>query len=1011
MMESMGSGSSPFLGRRAELARLGELVGLDRDGPSAGGPDSGAVLLAGDAGVGKTRLLSELRDRAARVGWRVFSGHCLDFGDSAPPYLPFTEVFGRVATDWPGLGASLIDKQPALGRLMPGSRVLAADGTGEQMPRMERSDLFEAVYFGLGQIAQSAPLLLVIEDAHWADHSTREMLSFLFARRFAEPVAIVASYRGDDLGRRHPLRAVVGEWARLPGVTRMQLQPLADSDVRALVRSLHPGPLPETDVRGIVARAEGNAFFVEELVAAADLGRHSLPTDLVDLLLVRVDRLDEEVRLVVRAASVGGRRVSHQLLALVVEVDDVALERCVRSAVEANVLVVVGSDGYAFRHALLAEAIYDDLLPGERVRLHAAYARVLAAHEVEGTAADLARHARAANDVATGLRASIEAGDEAMAVGGPAEAAHHYEHALGFLADAHAAAGVDPPIDSVALALSAGDASVAAGNVHRAVALLEDQLRQLAADAPDTDRARLLHAVASAALQADTGFDALQATTEAVRLVPAEPATVLRAQVVTMHARANADRRRDDEAVMWASLALDLGTQLKLVDIIADATTTRARVFERAGHPEASRRALEAAVVDAAAAGEAKAEMRALGLLGSLHYTLGELPEAATVCRSAIKRARAYGRPWAPYGLDARVLAGIVAYTNGDWDEVISIADVSGESPPRVAEALLGSVGMAVAAGRGDHGALQVLAAVRPWWERDGQIAILSATAAIDLHGDRGELDEAMAVHDDTVACVGGMWQHTMFQARIRLGGLMLGQLCRAASFSGSQALVQLAQRGDDLAGAALATAAHGLGFGRPPAIEDQASPDSGCRQGMESSAWLARVTAEHLRLRWLTGVRVPDEDEMVSAWRRSVELFERFGHRFESARSQARLAMVLRATGHPEEAAAQADRARQTAIWLRAAPLLDEVSSLAPTVASRRSEPSRRDEALTGREDEVLALVALGRSNRDIGRQLFISAKTVSVHVSNLMAKLGASGRTEAVAIARRRGLLPDER
>jgi DNA-binding CsgD family transcriptional regulator len=991
-MEAMAVTSpaaSLLVGRTGDLARLSTLIGLGADRPTPA-----AVLLAGDAGVGKTRLLTELCDRAARGGWRVMAGHCLDFGDTAPPYLPFTEGFGRLAADSPALGASLIDHQPGLARLMPAHRG-PATGPADPAPRMERSDLFEAVYAGLGHVASTSPLLLVVEDLHWADHSTREMLSFLFARPFAEPVAIVASYRSDDLHRRHPLRAVVGEWTRLPGITRMLLQPLADPDVRALVRSLHPEPLSEMKVRGIVERAEGNAFFVEELVGATDAADGSLPTDLVDLLLVRVDRLDEEVRIVVRTASAAGRRVSHDLLARVVETDGVTLDRSLRAAVEANVLVAVGTDSYAFRHALLAEAIYDDLLPGERVRLHAAYTRVLAAHESEGTAADLARHARAAHDTAIALRASIEAGDEAMALAGPAEASHQYEHALELVAEDQVA-DFDPPIDVVGLALRAGEASVAAGNVYRAIALFQDQLRQLPADAADVDRARLLHALAGAALQAETSIDALQATAEAVKLVPAEPPSPLRAQVVNMHARANADRRRDDEASRWARLALDLGRRLQLPDIIVDATTTIARVDERAGAPESSRRALEQAAEDAAAAGEVAAELRALSTLAGLHYTLGRLADAATVCRLAMERARQHRRPWSPYGLDARALAGIVAYTNGEWDEVLAIVDVNDESPPGLAEALLVSIRTLVSAGRGDGDAVELIPHLRPWWTREGQIAVVSAGAAIDLHGDRGELDEAIAVHDDLVACVGEMWGHPWFPARIRLAGLLLGQLCAAAPRSGTRELGDLARRGDELARTAETTAAHGRKLGRP--------------QGIESTAWLARVAAEQLRLRWLTGVAVPEPDALVSAWQGSVEAFAGFGHRFETARSQARLAAVLRSTGQPEEAAEQARRAGEVARLLRAAPLLDELRALGPSLASRRSEPARRSDTLTGREEEVLALLAAGRSNRDIGQQLYISAKTVSVHVSNLMAKLGAGGRTEAVAIARRRGLLADD-
>ena len=200
--------------------------------------------------------------------------------------------------------------------------------------------------------------------------------------------------------------------------------------------------MPEADLQQILARAEGNPFFIEELVAATEVSSGALPGDLADLLLVRLEQIDDDGRLLVRAASVAGRRVSHDLLAYGTALDEAALETALRAAIEANILIAVGADGYAFRHALLAEAIYQDLLPGERVRLHAKYAEALAAHRAEGSAAELSRHARASHDLVTAARASVEAGDEAMAVGGPEEALRHYELALELLADPGVAAGV-----------------------------------------------------------------------------------------------------------------------------------------------------------------------------------------------------------------------------------------------------------------------------------------------------------------------------------------------------------------------------------------------------------------------------------------------------------------------------------------------------------------------------------------------------------------------------------------
>ena len=1006
------SSQHPLVGRADELDRLAELVGLVR--PSNGGREtsvatpSGAVLLAGDAGVGKTRLLAELRDRSVDAGWRVLIGHCLDFGDSALPYLPFSEAFGRLAIESPALATSLVDAAPAIARLMPQRRMLSgpdpiavSDGPAVDVDasalmgagRMDRSELFEAVHSALESLGQSKPLLILLEDAHWADQSTRELLSFLFSRRFSEPVAIVTSYRSDDLHRRHPLRTTVAEWGRLPGVTRLQLRPLDDADVRELVRVLHPAPLPESELRRIVERSEGNAFFTEELVAAAELGSRLLPTDLADLLLVRLDQLDDATRLVVRAAAVAGRRVPHELLAAVVDLDQLGLERALRSAVESNVLVPVGADGYAFRHALLAEAVYDDLLPGERVRVHGAYVAALLTGDVPGTAAELARHARAAHDAATAARASIQAGDEAMTVAGPDEAARHYEVALELLADPELAASSE--VDVVALTVKASTAATNAGHVLRALALVQDQLDALPADAPPLDRARLLLALAQAALLSDSNIDVLAATTVALHLVPDEPVSALRARVINMHARASSDRRRDDDAARWASKAISLARDLDLADVLADATTTLARINERAGDPDSSLATLETTVSEARAAGEVAAELRGLFSIGGIAYERAQLDEALAGYSAAAARARETGRPWAPYGVDARIMVAIVAHVTGDWELVKRTVDVTGESPPGMSEAALAAAGLAIAAGRGERSALDVLPALRPWWERDGMIGVITAAAAIDLYGDAGELDAATEIYDDVVAAVAAVWQQPYFQARVRLAALLLGHLAAEAARSGSAERAGLAARGDQLAHAAAEVAEHGH-RGRP--------------QGPEGQAWAARVRAEHLRLRWLTGVEAPPEDELVDAWLAAVSAFEVFGHVFEVARSQARLAAVLKAVGRPAEAAEQVAAARKTATALGAEPLLAELRVLGGPgggAAMARGTASRRDEPLTGREEEVLALVAEGRSNREIGKQLFISAKTVSVHVSNILAKLGAAGRTEAVALARRRGLL----
>ena len=501
----------------------------------------------------------------------------------------------------------------------------------------------------------------------------------------------------------------------------------------------------------------------------------------------------------------------------------------------------------------------------------------------------------------------MTAGDEAMAVGGPDEAARHYELALELVADTDVAAAVRDArgsFDQIDLAVRASTAAAAAGHPFRAIALAEDQLGALPAEATPLDRARLLHALASVALITDSKVDVLAVTTEATRLVTADAPGQLRAAVLAVHARANADRARDEEATMWAREALHLAIDLDLAAVAADAATTLASLGERAGDPAAAEASLMHAVERARAANEVTAELRGLFNLGSICYEQGQLSRALEIFRESWQRAKQAGRPWAPYGLESRAMAAIVAEVSGDWQLATETVDVSGESPPDLAEALLAAAGLAAAAGRGNAGALELLPALRQWWHRDGFIAILGGAGFIDLLAEIQDVTAAEAIHDEVVASVTTLWHRSDFQARIRLGALLLGQFASAAAHAGVAEREELARRGDELARTTRAVAASGPGCG--PEQPTQGRMNARRRRGPESAAWVARLEAEHARLRWLSGVDPPDEGALVDLWQRAVDGFGRFGHVYETARSRARLAAVLRATGDSARASEQ---------------------------------------------------------------------------------------------------------
>ncbi|MEP9382240.1 helix-turn-helix transcriptional regulator [Nocardioides cheoyonin] len=970
----MAQSSRILVGRDAELENLISQLGV---APASGALDGARhhVVLAGDAGVGKTRILTELTTRARDAGWQAYVGHCLDFGESAVSYLPVSEVIDRLVVDLPDVVEQVAAHYPVLTRLEPVRRVVGAarDDDGESL---DRTTLFSAVHTLLDALADKAPTLLVIEDVHWADRSTRDLLTFLFTRPFTGPVAIVASYRSDDLHRRHPLRRQAAEWARLPGVERVALEPLDADDTDMLVRELVEGGLGDAQVRDIVERADGNAFFVEELVSAAAGPGRWVPEDLADLLLLRLDRLDDVARQVVRTAAVAGRKVRHGTLETVSGLTAEALDGAVREAVETSVLVPDGP-AYSFRHALLAEAVYDDLLPGERVRLHQRYVDAIRSGAARGTAAELARHALLAGDRDTALDASLRAGDEAASVGGPDEAALHYQQALGLLAER----GGDVDSALVDLVQKTAYALIASGQAARAEGLAREHRERLPADAPGLWRAQLLDSEVQAKFAYVTGDDVLPLTTEAVEALPDDAPDSVRARVLATHARVLTLEYRFDEAARFGEEALALAERVGLHGLAAGIAITLAR--PHGDSVESFLPALRAAIARAHDAGAVHAELRGRMMLGLTLMHLGQLDEAVEVFTVAHELALTLGLPWAPYAFDARIHLMWLHFAQGRWDAALALADV--HDPPPVLGAWLTSQRLAIVQARGGDVAAAV-SRLRPYWPQEVATVLDAAPVEMVAAGRRGGLDGVaaiMATYADAVEVLERAYGMPL-EAAARLAAVAVGQISAILPTVAATDRAGVIEQVERLY------------------AEGRAADASGrYAWGPEGRAWSARLEAETLRAGWVAGIGAPSPEELVAAWCEAEDAFEAFGHVYELACVRTGLAGVLRATGDQAGAREAVELARETARALGARPLLEELRALG-------SAPVRRGaDELTGREREILALVAQGRTNGEIGRQLFISTKTVSVHVSNILAKLGAAGRTEAAAIGRRRGLV----
>ncbi|MFD4688442.1 ATP-binding protein, partial [Streptomyces sp. NPDC058461] len=664
--------ASPFIGRDEEVARLRAVLAHARAG------EARAVLVAGDAGVGKTRVLDEVAALAARAGTTVLTGHCVDLGDVGLPYLPFTEILGVLAAD--GRFAPVLAAHPVVERLLgagPDGAVRDVDG---------RLRLFEGIAGLLADLSEAAPLLLVLEDLHWADQSSRDLLRFLLSRGVlqrpaggapAHRLTVLASYRADDLHRRHPLRPLLAELVRLPGVERLELRPLADADVARLVRALEERPLPETTVRRIVERAEGNAFYAEELTAATGAEASGVPSGLADLLMIRVEQLSDTAQQVLRTASVAGRRVEHDLLRDAMTLPEDELEAALREAVGRQLLVAGAGDTYAFRHALAREAVYGDLLPGERARLHGAFARLLTGrgHRAE-TAAERAHHYRESHDPAEALAASLEAADHAQRVGAPAEELRHLETVLDLWP---AVDGERRPagegVERVTLMLRASAAAAHAGESHRAVSLTRAALAGVGQNADSELGARVRYTLAGNLIGVDSLAAAFAYSSEALAMIPADPPSPTWVWAAATHVLAARQVGDDATALRVAREALPVAERLRVTAARADLLISLATLEGGGRHSPEGRTRLREARDLARDAGHAPVEMRALFNLAIGCYEAGELEECLPWLAEGLERARRAGLLSSPYPLEMRYLQLLLMYALGRWDECLRTAE------------------------------------------------------------------------------------------------------------------------------------------------------------------------------------------------------------------------------------------------------------------------------------------------------------------------------------------------
>jgi ATP/maltotriose-dependent transcriptional regulator MalT len=982
--------SNHFVGRTAELEQLDQAL----RGAAEGCP--GLVLLGGDSGVGKTRLITELERRLSREGTTVLRGEAVEQAEGELPFAPLTSAFRPLVRAG----------HPAFDALSPGSRAeLAALLPGLEDPggrHPERHDasaqlrLFEALLELLDVVSEEEPLLLILEDVHWADRSTRTFAAFLARSLRLERVAVVLTYRTDELHRRHPLRPLLGELERLDNVRRVELVPFDRNELAEVLADILGTAPDETLVDRLLIRSEGNALYIEELLAAGLDGRGAAPQSLRDAFLLRIERLSDEAQKAARAIA-AGRRLDEPLIAAVTRIEPHALQAALREAVNEQILVPGDDDRLMFRHALLREALYDDLLPGERGELHLTLARELDDRCADGDeqeaelAAAIAGHYAAAGDQPSALRATVRAALAARDVHAYAEAADLAERALELWPRVPDAEDTIPlsRVDMLELAASAHSI---AGDRMRAETLLDSALDAVDPDSHRRRYARLLARKARIEWSLNRGLDGVETAQRALSMLPADEVSVERVSLMAWLARTRFLRGRYRDAIVEGEAALEVAT------VVGD-THTEGEILNTLGMARISVGDVEQGVGLLRRAIDMGTQMGDIENLGYAYSNLadalgliaGRTREAIEVAKeglAAISRRMPRLYDWMMLTVAQQ------SFEAGDWETARThlapqFAPLDRTPIFRLlleADVALGEGGDELARQRLDDATRFVQASTEPQWigwfgalrgeELRRKRDLLEARAAIERALDRVELCTDDVMNIARVAAAG---------ARVEAD---IAQRAR-----------DLRERDDERGAIARAR------------IQVQRLDAAAKEGGPVERAWLAGGRAEFARSR---GRLAPD------LWLAAAQEWDALERPYQAAIMRWHAAEAQIEAGDREGAAALAHAALEAAERLGSRWLADEITALSQRArlelgGDGASSPARERDGskaevgdedpfgLTPRERQVLALIAEGATNRQIGATLFMAEKTASVHVSRILSKLGVRSRTQAAAVAHR--------
>jgi DNA-binding CsgD family transcriptional regulator/tetratricopeptide (TPR) repeat protein len=971
-----------FVGRERELSLLDDLL------DAAVGGTTGFALLRGESGVGKSRLVAESAARARRRGVQVLSGTCVEQGAAGLPFAPLVDALRLVSRSMPRADFEAV-LGPARGpmvRLLPNLALDVAEVAAG--PAVDSAQLLELVLGVLERLAERTPVLVVIEDLHWADASTIDLLGYLVRRLRAVPVLLVGTVRSDELNRRHPLHPLLASWERSRAVRRLDVHRFARDEVAAQIAAILGEPPGDELVAAVYERSEGNAFLAEEMLDAvrAGAGAVALPASLRDVLLGRVDALSPAARRVVQTAAVAGRWVPEALLVAVSGLDEAEAFGALREVIDHHVLVVDETGrGYSFRHALAREAVADDLLPGERAKLHATYGDVLSASPELGgddeatVAAELALHWYAALDLPRALSASIRAAGLTLDRYAPLEALQHLERAMQVWPRVPGAESLTG-LDHVELLARGGRAAYASSNLVRALSCYDEALEELRSDEGGTQRQVELLVAKAEVLNAAGSPAAVIAQLEvAVELLPADGMTAERAAVLASLASALMRTGDSRAAKTTAERAVAAARASGAARAEAESRITLGYAAVELDEDDAGLAQSRAGIDQAVAGGEMTTALRGFIALSDSLELRGRSGEAVEVASEGIDLARALGYH---RGLGT-FLTGNLAESLihlGRWDEARELLASTLETQP---EGVFGATILELSA------RLAVLSG-------DDEEAERAVARARDLTGPQRETQYNSPFAFTLAEVARGRGQDGA--ALHLIEGALHPDQGDASTARYDWPLVWLATRIHADAARASAAQPDALGPDRVGSfgeVVDKAFASLSATSPV-TAGWRLTVIAERERAAGRDG---------ADAWQRAVEAWRALERGHELGYCLLRLGAAQLAARERQAATTSAAEARALLERLRARPML----ALADELAGGRSalpvaEGDRLARyGLTAREREVLLLLAAGHTNPGIAAELYISPKTASVHVSNILAKLGVSSRVEAATLVER--------